>query len=647
MNRYLRRKASQLPRIPLEGAIDLTYRCNNDCRHCWLRLPEGSPGGREELTLEEIRAIAGEARGLGCREWTISGGEPLLRPDFGEVFEALTERGTRAALITNGTLITPARARQLRGAGRILVSLYGAGPAVHDGITRRPGSFEALERGLAYLREAGAGFVLQIVPMKSNVHQFEDMVRLAESWGPRWRLGASWLLLSAGRNAAKNREIMAERLSPADVVRLDNPAVRPESEAEPGERGVEAGGGLFDRCLSVRRDFHVDPWGGMSFCAFAKHPSLRCDLRSTPFAEAWDKRLPDMAGTVRAGREYEENCGSCNSRGDCLWCPVYAYLEHGRHAAKMDYLCGIARETRIMREERSKTHRRYYRIADITLRIDADLPITDRTFHPKFELFRVPAGGDETLTIHHHFSLPELDDGKLGEEVYRRPPWAIYRKNGSWIYLGIHPDPGDRRITRVLTFDDGHRHGRIYHPSSDFFLREGMDSLLLLASDQVLLARVLPEFGGVFLHAAGVRLGGRGLLFAGPSEAGKSTIVKMLKGRADVLCDDRMVVRRSPDGFRIHGTWSHGEVPDVSPGSAPAKALFFLRQARENRLERIMDSRRAARELLPRIIRPLVTADWWRSVFSLAEEIVRSVPIYDLHFDKTGDIVSRLEEMTS
>ena len=78
------------------------------------------------------------------------------------------------------------------------------------------------------------------------------------------------------------------------------------------------------------------------------------------------------------------------------------------------------------------------------------------------------------------------------------------------------------------------------------------------------------------------------MLFVGHSEAGKSTIVKMLKGQAKILCDDRIIVRKWPEGFRIHGTWGHGEVPDVSPDSAPLERDLFpgkggKERAREDR----------------------------------------------------------------
>ena len=71
-----------IPRLPLEGGLDLTYRCNLNCRHCWLRLPENAGEKSNELGFSEIRRLADEARELGCRRWSISGGEPMLAPRF-------------------------------------------------------------------------------------------------------------------------------------------------------------------------------------------------------------------------------------------------------------------------------------------------------------------------------------------------------------------------------------------------------------------------------------------------------------------------------------------------------------------------------------------------------------------------------------
>ncbi len=649
MSRYVhRKKVESLPRIPLRGALDLTYRCPNDCRHCWLRLSPAAAEASAELAFDEIRRIVEGGRAMGCREWTISGGEPMLRPDFPEIFEAVTGRSAWYTLNTNGTLITPRIARLLRRKGTKLVALYGATAAVHDAVTRNPGSFEALSRGVAYLREAGAAFSVQVVPMRTNIREYDAMVRLAESWSPSWRLGATWLYLSASGDPARNRDILSERLEPARIVELDGAAAAGVEDSETGAASAcvaVAAGGLYANCLAGRRDFHVDPYGGMSFCSFVKDPALRLDLRAMGFAEAWDEGLPRLADAAAPTKAYAESCGACDLRLDCKWCPVFAYLERRDHSARIDHLCDIARETRRAREDWLRTHRRRFRVAGLAVDVEADLPITDTTFEPKFELFRAAVDGPAAIVLRHHFSLPDMTGEDPGREVYRKAPWAIYRKGSSWIYLMISPDPADASLHRVMVFDDGHTRGRIYSPSDAAFRKGGLDSLALLPSDQLILARALPAFGGAFVHAAGVRMNGRGFVFAGPSEAGKSTIVKLIGGRGEVLCDDRVIIRKEAGGFRVHGTWNHGEIARVSPGSAPLRAVFFLRQAKTNRIERVDDPRDVLRDLLSRLVRPLVSADWWEAALALAEDVVREVPFYNLSFDKSGAIVEALEEL--
>ena len=111
---------------------------------------------------------------------------------------------------------------------------------------------------------------------------------------------------------------------------------------------------------------------------------------------------------------------------------------------------------------RCVNHRRYYRIAGITIQVDSDLPINDQTFHPKFAAFRTDGPGTDTVTIRHHFSLPDLKGKDLGRELYRKPPWAISQQNGSYIYLGISPQADDPSLHRVATFNADHTRARSY-----------------------------------------------------------------------------------------------------------------------------------------------------------------------------------------
>jgi MoaA/NifB/PqqE/SkfB family radical SAM enzyme len=216
-------KITDMPRLPLEGHFDLTYRCNNTCRHCWLWLAPNAPAQADELSFDEIRRIADQARALGTRRWSISGGEPMLRDDFPAIFDYLTRQATTYSLNTNGTLITPQIAQLLKRKGTKMIALYGATAEVYDAVTRHDGGFEKAMRGFRYMQEAGAGFVVQLIPMHENWHEWEQMQELAKSLSRHWRVGAAWLYLSSSGSPAKNREIAAQRLSPRNVIELDQP----------------------------------------------------------------------------------------------------------------------------------------------------------------------------------------------------------------------------------------------------------------------------------------------------------------------------------------------------------------------------------------------------------------------------------------
>jgi hypothetical protein len=182
----------------------------------------------------------------------------------------------------------------------------------------------------------------------------------------------------------------------------------------------------------------------------------------------------------------------------------------------------------------------------------------------------------------------------------------------------------------------------IYNKTKRAFHRGNLHSLTLFPTDQILLARILAEREGCYIHASGVVLDSKGILFVGHSDAGKSTIVQMLRDRAKILCDDRIIVRRWPKGFKIHGTWSHGDVPDVSADASPLRAILFLKQDRENRLIALDHMQEIIRGLLACLIKPLVTADWWERMFALVDKMADKVPCYYLHFTKNGDVIDLL-----
>ena len=294
--------------------------------------------------------------------------------------------------------------------------------------------------------------------------------------------------------------------------------------------------------------------------------------------------------------------------------------------------------------------RRYFQIAGITVCVESD-PVGNRLkFKEEFEPFAVEGPGEDTVILRHCFEWPDLKGVDLGKEVYRKAPWSISRKGDRWFYLGINSEENNDDLNLVGIFTADHRQGTIYHPRNRQGglpappVAVGIHSLFSLPI-KFWLAPLLADRNAVLLHSAGVILNGRGLLFVGHSDAGKSTAVTMLKGRAEILCDDRNVARRWDSGWRIHGTWSHGDVADVSAASAPLRAILFLEQSKRNAIVPLTDRKEIWRRLLATLIKAAVTAEWWHKEMDVLERLVGEVPCFMMHFDKTGEIVPELERL--
>jgi len=292
-----------------------------------------------------------------------------------------------------------------------------------------------------------------------------------------------------------------------------------------------------------------------------------------------------------------------------------------------------------------KHHCRYFHIAGITIEVSADRPFAADTFQSKFRAFQAKGPTEDTVTIRHRFTLPDIDGRDLGREVYRRAPWAICKRDDAWIYLGILHSTQNRPLHCLAVFSPDHGSCRIYSPDTKAFAQGHASSLTLFPSDQILLARLLANRQGCYLHSSAVILDGKGLVFAGHSEAGKSTMAGLLKDTAEILCDDRNIIRRQEQSFRVFGTWSHGDLPLVSSSSAPLAAILFLQQAAGNRLVAVKDKKTIVRRLLAYVVRPFVTDDWWENTLSLVDAMSAEVPCYTVEFDKSGRILDLLRRL--
>lgn len=108
------RKLSEFPlwgklkhkRVPIFFDLEITARCNHNCRHCDINLPAGDKDAQaRELSLADIKKIVDEAVSLGALCCLITGGEPLLRDDFFDIYRYIKQKGLLVSVFTNATLV--------------------------------------------------------------------------------------------------------------------------------------------------------------------------------------------------------------------------------------------------------------------------------------------------------------------------------------------------------------------------------------------------------------------------------------------------------------------------------------------------------------------------------------------------------------
>src|ERR1700734_2048309 len=152
-------------RIPLSVQLDLTYRCNERCVHCYLDHHDHG-----EMTTAEIKDLLEQMAEAGVFYLTISGGEILMRRDFFEILEYARELTFCVKLKTNGILIRKKEADRIKALGveSVQISIYSHLPAVHDAITKLPGSLEGSIQAIRLLREHGIHVIIANVLMIQN-----------------------------------------------------------------------------------------------------------------------------------------------------------------------------------------------------------------------------------------------------------------------------------------------------------------------------------------------------------------------------------------------------------------------------------------------------------------------------------------------
>jgi len=333
--------------------IELTARCPFNRRHCYINLPMGDKNAIEkELSAEEITHTAREAVHRGALWCLLTGGEPLLHRNFPEIYINLKKMGLLVSVFTNAALITDKHIQLFKKypPRDIEVTVYGATKKTFEKVTRKPGSFEAFQRGLSLLLKNNIKVRLKAMALKSNYQELPQIAEFCRKATKDYFRFDPFLHLRFDRDPEKNKDIKQERLSPEQIAHLElsDPERFDSLKKECGRLVSEdfkktAHHYLFS-CGAGVSSFTLGFDGYFRLCSSLYHPDLMYDLRKGTFQEAWERFVPSVRNLTSDKKIFLENCRTCPIINLCLWCPAHSYLEKGVLDEPVTYFCRTALE---------------------------------------------------------------------------------------------------------------------------------------------------------------------------------------------------------------------------------------------------------------------------------------------------------------
>lgn len=332
--------------------LEITARCNNDCRHCYINLPASDQEARsKELTLQEINSIADQAVALGAVWVLLSGGEPLLREDFEEIYMLLKRKGLLVSLFTNATLIRDEHIALFKKypPRDIEITVYGATKESYERVTGRAGSFAAFTNGLNRLLDAGVKVRLKAMAIRSNFHELPAIAAFCRVHTKDYFRFDPQLHLRFDGNKERNQLIKSERLTPEEIVILEKADEERFASLQKGcdtlinDEFAHVGCDHLFHCGLGNGSFNIGYDGTFRLCSSLWAPETIYNLRQGTLREAWEEFVPKVRDMRSRRQEYLDNCRSCSIVNLCLWCPAHSHLETGELDSPIEYFCQVAR----------------------------------------------------------------------------------------------------------------------------------------------------------------------------------------------------------------------------------------------------------------------------------------------------------------
>lgn len=304
--------------IPISVHLDVTYRCNERCEHCYLDHED-----KGEMTTAEIKGILDQLAEVGVFFLVISGGEPLVRKDCFEIIRYARKKLFNVKLKTNAILIGEAEAVLLKqlGVEQVQISVYSHRPEVHDAVTKVRGSLERTIAAIRRLKAAGLKVSISNVLMQRNFDDYAGVQNIARDLGTSYQLDPTITPMMDGGTDVLDLRITGDALMPVFtdetvVSDVDEYCAVPEAADDEVLDSIP--------CSAGHTSCYITPYADVFPCVQFPLPSG--NLRRQSFKEIWygSPELKEVRSIVMRDLQ---TCSSCSNVSSCSRCPGLAYLE--------------------------------------------------------------------------------------------------------------------------------------------------------------------------------------------------------------------------------------------------------------------------------------------------------------------------------
>ncbi len=341
---HLIQKANQL-NLPYGGGIELLPICNMRCNMCYIYNNEKEIYN-QILRAEEWIKIGEKAREAGVLCVLLTGGEPLLHPDFKEIYLAYRKMGFIITVNTNGTLINEKWANffEENPCRRLNITLYGASNNTYEKLCHNPIGFSQITKALTLLNEKNIKYRLNFTMTKENRNDLNKLVKLAEEFNASF-IPATYIFPPARRDSGKEK-FHESRMSPYEAAEtrinatfLRNPHVDKQDQARKllesitGPIAIASYNTGFS-CTAGRSGYWINWQGILSPCTMI--PAPNADLKQISFEKGW-KEIVEKVSKIQTCNE----CKICRKKFFCQSCAAACLLENEDFSKKPSYLCEV------------------------------------------------------------------------------------------------------------------------------------------------------------------------------------------------------------------------------------------------------------------------------------------------------------------